>query len=311
MRAKSSSKGMMTRRSTPVLQQAATLLSTVLLTCVTGCEPQASPDTPSKAQAVPSPSSQPTKEPSPQGVAREELPAEAVAPRSPADALARAVWAAAGGESLNRVAQIDFRFVVEENGEKVFEANHRWDRLGARDHVTWADSDGKLHDALLDLEARTACGRIDGRAPQGDALSTFSDAAYRRWVNDAYWLMVPLKVLDPGVNRAMGDRREWQGKRMSVLELSFDGVGLTPGDRYTLLVDDADRIVRWEMLLEGAEPPPRATSFEDYRKVGPLTLAHDHVTDDGTRRIRLVDVQVREELNAAAFEEIAGCAPEE
>ena len=53
------------------------------------------------------------------------------------------------------------------------------------------------------------------------------------------------------------------------------------------------------------EGPPKGVSWTDYQTVGPLTLPLDHVTDDGERHIRLVDVaELRDEPGAFT---IPGC----
>ena len=46
--------------------------------------------------------------------------------------------------------------------------------------------------------------------------------------------------------------------------------GYTPGDVYELFVDDSDRIVQWVYRKGGDPKPTRITTWEDYRKVGPL-----------------------------------------
>lgn len=228
-------------------------------------------------------------------------------PETPADSLARELWRSAGGEGLDEVAQIDFRFVVTDGDETAFEAAHRWDRRGARDRVTWTDRQGAVQDAVVNLETKRACGHIDGRAVGGDPLAALGQSAYGRWVNDAYWLMVPLKVLDPGVSRRLLEP-EGETRR---LELTFADVGLTPGDRYVLEIDPEGRLVRWEMALEGMEAgdEPTGVTFEGHTTIGPLTLPLEHTAegDDGTRRILLKDVAVHETVQEEVFA-IRGCA---
>tara|TARA_B100001750_G_scaffold135540_1_gene107826 strand:+ start:5159 stop:5956 length:798 start_codon:yes stop_codon:yes gene_type:complete len=242
----------------------------------------------------------------PARTAEPEAAAATEEPASPADALATQVWAAAGGEALDQVAHLDFRFVVEDAGEVVFEAMHHWDRAGKRDRVSWVDGEGVLHDAIVDLDERTACGTLDGVVAAGEAAAALAEDAYGRWVNDSYWLMVPLKVLDPGVSR-----REIPAEgALRRLELTFAGVGLTPGDRYVLDVDPEGRITRWEMSLQGSEPPPKGVSFSGHTEVGPLTLPLEHAVEGAERRVLLRDVEVLGEPAPDAFR-LRGCAPPE
>jgi len=118
----------------------------------------------------------------------------------------------------------------------VADAFHRWDPRGARDYVTWTE-DGHAYDVIVDLRARTATGTLDGAALTGPASQEAGAKAYERWVNDAYWLLLPLKLLDPGVTVTLEPAREHAGKQLEVLALQFAQVGLTPGDRYWLYVD--------------------------------------------------------------------------
>ena len=236
-----------------------------------------------------------------------EAPPEAPPEPSPAERLALEIHRAAGGDRLDAIGQLDFRFVVVQDERTVFEAMHRWNLVTKRDRVVFTDRDGRPVDAVVDLDARVACGTVGGDVATGEAQDALSEQAYGRWVNDAYWLTMPLKLLDPGVRLLLEEPREREGVRYSILRLEFDGVGLTPGDRYWLYVDpDTKRVVRWEMALEGQDGEPKGMSWTDYRDVGPLTLALDHATDDGTRHVRFTDVVAHETPSDEDFR-IPGC----
>ncbi len=209
----------------------------------------------------------------------------------PATELAASVKKNAGGDEMSKVAELKFKFVVYVKGEKKMQAEHRWDLLHSRDRVMWTDRNGTKRDAIVDLSTKKAEGTIDGKKPDDAAQKELGEKTYARWVNDSYWLMLPLKLLDPGVHRELEPQREVKGKKYDVLKLSFEKVGLTPGDVYWLYVDPATKeIARWEMQLQGEKGPPEGTTFEDYRKVGPLKLALNHVSSDGNERIVLEDV---------------------
>lgn len=211
-----------------------------------------------------------------------------------------------GAGDLSAVDGLAFTFVVEADGERVFSAQHRYDLRGARDRVRWTGRDGRRFDAVVDLSTRAACGTIDGAVATGADAATLAEGAYGRWINDAYWILMPHKLLDPGVELTVEEPRRRDGQRYAVLRLAFEDVGLTPGDVYFLFHDEqSGRIVRWEMQLEGQDGPPKGVSWTDYRAVGPLTLPHDHVTDDGSRHIRFEDVAVLGANNDAFH--IAGC----
>lgn len=217
--------------------------------------------------------------------------AEAAAPAT-ARALAERVHRASGGDAIGRVGAIHFRFVVLDGKDRKLEAEHHWDLRRGRDRVLWKSKDGKRCDATVDLATRAAEGTIDGVQADGAVLAALGKEAYERWVNDSYWLMMPTKLLDPGVKLTLEADREWKGRTYHVLELSFDQVGLTPGDVYWLLIDpETAQVVRWEMVLEGDQPPPKGSSWEEYRRLGPLLLAHTHVSDSG-KKIVFEDTKV-------------------
>jgi hypothetical protein len=230
------------------------------------------------------------------------LTAMVLASVDPATQLAQRVYERAGGPSLKKVAELRFSFVVYKKTEKVMEAVHRWDLRHSRDRVTWKDRKGVERDAVVDLKTRAAKGTLDKKPPSEADAKELGEKTYARWVNDSYWLMLPLKLLDPGVHRALEEKREHAGKQYDILKLSFDHVGLTPGDQYWLFIDpDTNEIARWTMQLEGEKGPPEGNSFADYRAVGPLRLALDHVTDDGAERIALENVEALEAVNAEDF----------
>lgn len=211
----------------------------------------------------------------------------------------------AGGD-LSAIGGLAFTFVVDAGSERVFSAQHSYDLRGARDRVRWTSRDGKVFDALVDLSTRTACGTVDGAVATGAELESLAQDAYARWVNDAYWLLMPHKLRDPGARLTVQDPQDRDGVRYDVLRLEFESVGLTPGDVYFLFIDPTThRIARWEMQLEGQEGPPTGVSWTDYRAVGPVTLPHDHVTDDGARHIRFEGVaELGHESDAF---DVAGC----
>lgn len=170
--------------------------------------------------------------------------------------LATDVWRASGGENWQHVQRIRFTFAVEADGKTLLEAEHDWDVAAGTDHVKW-----KNKDVTVNVYAPAA--DEDGKA------------AYARWVNDSYWLLAPLKLLDRGVTLTAEPAQEIDGARCEVLRLSFAKVGLTPGDEYRLYIDPKSKLVRaWDYM-----PKPgtkmRAT-WDGYREFGGLHLATEH-----------------------------------
>jgi hypothetical protein len=184
--------------------------------------------------------------------------------------LATDVWKASGGENWSQVKEVRFTFVVEQEGKEVASVQHHWDVVAGTDRVQW-----KGKDVTVNL----------GAPGEGED----EKAAYARWVNDSYWLLAPLKVLDPGVKHAYEGTKETQGVECELLRLSFEQVGLTPGDQYVLYVDPQTKLVRaWDYI-----PSPEKvmhSTWENYQQFGGLKLATEHQFEG--RVIRFKDVSV-------------------
>jgi hypothetical protein len=189
-----------------------------------------------------------------------------------ADALARKVADASGAQHWPNVKRIQFTFNVESDGNRVAAVKHDWDVAAGKDTVTW-----KGQTVTVDL----ANPGEDEQQKQ----------AFGRWTNDAYWLLMPLKLFDGGVTRTIQPDQEVDGKMYNVLRLSFAGVGLTPGDQYDLLIDPDTHHVRFWDYMPAPDKKSRFT-WDDYKSFGPLTLSTEHKTADGKRRIFFTDVNV-------------------
>lgn len=200
-----------------------------------------------------------------------------------ADALAKNVVEATGDPTeLDKLA---FTFVVEKGGEEVASRRHIWQPQAGKLEVKAGEQTinlANLHDH--DLSKLADDPKANAETWKKVAPESSPEEAAKAWawfVNDSYWLLVPSKLFDPGVNRKLDE----QGR----LVLTFGDVGLTPGDRYMMTVDRDDwRVERWDFVLESGRKGGFAWS--DYQKVGPLTLSTKRVADDGNFVIRFENV---------------------
>ncbi|HLL91087.1 MAG TPA: hypothetical protein VK324_17440 [Tepidisphaeraceae bacterium] len=195
------------------------------------------------------------------------------APSNRADALAAAVAKASGAEAWAGVKRLRFTFYAAGGDKPTLSARHDWDVPAGKDTITWA---GKT--VTVDVNA----------PPPADAPKDVKDA-FARWTNDAYWLVAPLKWLDPGVNRAYGGTQTVYGQSYEVLNLSFGPVGLTSNDRYTVYVDPRTNLVRYWDYMPAPDKTLRGT-WEKYQTFNGLTLSTDH--EIAGRRITFTDVSV-------------------
>ncbi len=198
------------------------------------------------------------------------LPETAFATEEKARSLAKELWQASGGENWAKVKRLRFTFIVEDQGKELARVRHDWDVAGQTDRVVWKDKDVTVN-----------------LADPGDGEE--ATAAYARWVNDSYWLLAPLKVLDRGVTLEHLGTKEIAGGPAEALQLSFAQVGLTPGDKYVFYLDPTSKLPRaWDYL-----PSPDKTvhgSWEKYEEHGGLTLSTSH--QFGGKTIRFADIEV-------------------
>jgi hypothetical protein len=191
---------------------------------------------------------------------------------SEADALAAAVAEASGAAVWPKVSRLRFTFNVESEGKLAMSADHDWDVRANKATVTW-----KGKSVTIDL------------ADPGD--SDDAKTAFQRWTNDTYWILMPLKLFDAGVVRTLQPDQQHDGRTYRVLRLSFQGVGLTPGDQYDLLIDPETHLVRHWDYMPNPERKARF-SWDNYQPYGGLKLAVEHKSADGKRRIYFTNVQV-------------------
>lgn len=185
------------------------------------------------------------------------------------------LWKACGGDNWSKIKEIDFNFVVEQDGKQLFNAAHRWNVAAMTDEVKWKDKEGKDHDVTANLSKP---------ATEGEEKTAFA-----RWVNDSYWLLAPLKIRDQGVKVEAGGPKDMGGTRMETINLSFEKVGLTPTDRYVLYIDPATKLPKaWDYIP--AKGDGLQATWEKYQTFGGLTLATEHNFNGKT--IRLADIKV-------------------
>jgi len=191
-----------------------------------------------------------------------------------ADQLARGVVLASGGPAWPRVTSVSFTFAVRDGGDLKVSRTHLWDVKANTDTISSGDKTTTIDLAKKDM------------ADPGQA------DAFKAWTNDSYWLLAPLKLFDGGVMRKYGGRQEVNGKTYEVLQLAFQGVGMTPGDQYNMYVDPLTSLVAYWDYMPNEEMKMRAT-WEQYRHLAYLKLATFHQM--GTKTITIENLKVASE----------------
>ena len=227
-------------------------------------------------------------------------PAAAQETRDPAAvAVAQRMHAAMGGlDAWNNTRYIRFDFKVGPSGELPAGRAHLWDKWEGRYRLEQTTAEGKTQVVLFNAYQKAGEVYEDGVKLPAEQAAPLIERAHAAFINDTYWLAMPWKWLDPGVSlRSLGEQ-DHGGKTYDVVELSFNGVGLTPGDRYKAFVAKGSNLMeRWEYALQGGN-----TGAWDWTYAEPngIKLAATHHNAEG-REINMGPVKAASETNEAHF----------
>jgi len=204
------------------------------------------------------------------------IPAFAQQPATPsADDVARRAIDVLAGPAWDKARYIAFTFNVVSGGKITTSFPQRWDRFTGEYRVSGKDQKGD--EFLVIMNTNTKQGRAWKNGAEVTEPSTL-ELGYRRFINDTYWLLMPLKSMDPGVHREYsGERTDSCGHTWDVVKLTWDAsAGMTPGDIYWLWINrDTGVVEEWDTRsgTMAPEEAPVAIIFRDYQRVGGLLLS--------------------------------------
>ena len=200
-------------------------------------------------------------------------PTDTIAPETRADSVAYRLLQAHGADAWATAPYLRFNFGIETpNGGQTI-ARHLWDRTTGEYRIEWSAGPDSSYVALVNVREQRD-GRLDGTVYlngnelTGMAGESAREQAYGRFVNDTYWLLAPLKVYDPGVNRTYV--ADSSTADHDVLQLTFNDVGRTPGDQYWLYVStETGQLDRWAYHLQGMpdDAPPQFYDWTQYQEL--------------------------------------------
>jgi hypothetical protein len=154
-------------------------------------------------------------------------------PGPEADALAHRMMSSVNADAWARIGAIRFDFAQHDAW--------LWDRKGQRARLRTGDLEVQFH-----TETRDGFALEAGRRLEGAALDEALEKAWARFCNDTYWLNPVVKAFDMGTERM---RVEIEGGGVGLL-IRHAGGGVTPGDSYLWLLDDAARPTAWRMWVK-------------------------------------------------------------
>lgn len=206
-----------------------------------------------------------------------------------------------------------------EVADAVMEAMGGWEHWNKTRYVTWRFFGGRLHvwdkwtgnirfeqgDVTVLMNINTKEGKVykAGVVADADTTQKYLRRGYRSWVNDSYWLVMPYKLKDSGVTLKYGEGELTNGGAAHVLTLTFEGVGVTPQNKYEVYVDKATNLVaEWAFFPKADSVEPRFRSpWENWQQYGKIMLADGHGMRRGKPR-KHTDVAVFDVLPDSVFE---------
>jgi hypothetical protein len=215
-----------------------------------------------------------------------------------AEELAHTMLNAMGGEKAWYAAHfVRFDFKVDLGGKIVEDRSHLWDKMTGRYRLEDKTKDGKVRVVLFSLNDRHGDAYVDGKKVGGPAGAKAVKDAYEAFINDMYWLAMPWKWLDKGVHLRYVGPKTLGNDKGEVVRLTFDHVGLTPGDRYDAFVSAQSHLMtHWDFKLQSGDKGAWDWEYGDYNGV---KLAKNHTS--GKMSINMGDVRVLDKLDDALF----------
>ncbi len=228
------------------------------------------------------------------------LAASAHAQQKPADDLARRAFDVLAGPAWEKTRYFEFTFVVEHRNGPTSAVPQRWDRTTGLYRVTGRDA--KRNDYVVVMNVITNKGRVwlNGEEVHDARRDDTLALAYKRFLNDTYWLLMPLRMLDQGVVReAMGERTDSCGRTWDVVKVT------TSADTAWAWINRDSGIVEgWDMRLPGApaEEPPVEVMFHDYARFNGVLISTRREVRNRNQTIKIEGLKISSEVPKGAFE---------
>lgn len=217
--------------------------------------------------------------------------------------IAKTMMQAMGGQDAWAKAHFvryDFRVTVD--GKTVVDRAHLWDKMTGRYRIDSTLRDGKPTVTLFNINDQKGTVYAAGKLLPGAEAEKGVKDAYAAFINDMYWLSMPWKWLDAGVNLKYVGQKKLGAKSFNVVELTFGKVGLTPGDRYLAYVSPQSHLMEhWEYTLQSGTKDAWDWA---YTTSGGVTLAGDHNNADHSKRINMGSVRVSTQMDDSLFTDV-------
>jgi hypothetical protein len=227
--------------------------------------------------------------------------------QSPADDIASRAVDILGAASWPQARYFAFTFHVEREGQVVSSFPQRWDRVTGDYRVSGKDPQGRDFEVVMNVVSKKGRATINGEAVTDPAKlnDILTNIAGKRFVNDVFWLLMPLRMTEPDVKREfIGERSDSCGRVWNVLKLTFPQGALYPGDAHWAWISkDTGIVEEWDMKLTSLpEDRPTEVLFHDYRRIGGLYISTRREVKERAQIIRFDDLQILPAPPKGAFQ---------
>jgi hypothetical protein len=213
--------------------------------------------------------------------------------------IAKTMMKAMGGQDAwNSAHFVRYDFKVTAGGKQVVDRSHLWDKQTGRYRLEQKNKAGERQVALFNTGTKQGTVFVKDRAIEGVEADNALKDAYGTHINDMYWLSMPWKWMDQGVHLKYEGTQQRGNTTFDVVKLTFDHVGLTPGDQYKAYVSPASHLMtHWEYTLQGGN---KGSWDWEYADTGGVKLAKNHTSEDG-KSINMGNVRVLSSVDDAYF----------
>ena len=213
-----------------------------------------------------------------------------------------------GGAAFENTGALRFSFTYTSKDTLRTERTHWWNKKTGDYRIEGKTRKGEPYLLLFNIGTKDGRAFLNGQELEGDQKKQQMERAYALFINDTYWFLMPAKLFDPGVHLAMDGEASIGGKPVDRVKVTFDNVGLTPGDTYWAYIDRASHLmVRWGMILEDERDKPGVTEtlsdWTGWTSFGPLVLSPERVKVDDPDRtvIAIRNIQVLDSFPPDVF----------
>jgi len=177
-------------------------------------------------------------------------------------------------------------------GEKNYNATHfiQWDFVNRKLFWDKWTGDVRVENPSANQVILVNINTLKGKVYENGTLVTDESKANALlekgknwWINDAYWLVMPWKLQDPGVTLSYVKTDTLaNGKAADVLQLTFSGVGVTPENKYWLYVGQDDHLIQqWAYYQNFNDAEPKFLKpWNNYQKIGDILLSYDRPNEN-------------------------------